>query len=92
MREDDVLLPLFSGYVLLAALKNGLFPTGTLLGGTNPHVSLIATYLQQAARQQSRLLPGAMTFEGGQFRHSRREKRREFSRYEKCPWGLIVFV
>jgi hypothetical protein len=43
-------LALFSAYVLLATLKNELFPTGTLLGGTNPHVSMIGTYLQQAAR------------------------------------------
>jgi hypothetical protein len=43
-------LALVSAFVLLAALKNELFPTGTLLGGTNPHVSMIATYLQQAGR------------------------------------------
>jgi 4-amino-4-deoxy-L-arabinose transferase-like glycosyltransferase len=43
-------LALVSSYVLLALLKNELFPTGTLLGGTNPHVSMITTYLQQAGR------------------------------------------
>ncbi|HKC73005.1 MAG TPA: glycosyltransferase family 39 protein, partial [Chloroflexota bacterium] len=43
-------LALVSAFVLLAALKNELFPTGTLLGGTRPHVSMITTYLQQAGR------------------------------------------
>jgi hypothetical protein len=43
-------LALVSAYMLLAALKNELFPTATLLGGTNPHVSMITTYLLQAKR------------------------------------------
>lgn len=43
-------LAVISIYALLAALKNELFPTGTLLGGTNPHVSMITTYLSQAGR------------------------------------------
>ncbi len=37
-------------YVLMAALNGELFPTGTLLGGTAPHVSLIGTLQYQASR------------------------------------------
>ncbi len=43
-------LALVSTYVLYAALRNELFPTGTLLGGNNPHVSMITTFQQQFAR------------------------------------------
>jgi 4-amino-4-deoxy-L-arabinose transferase-like glycosyltransferase len=43
-------LALGSVFVLVAALKNELFPVGTLLGGSAPHVSLITTLLQQAGR------------------------------------------
>jgi 4-amino-4-deoxy-L-arabinose transferase-like glycosyltransferase len=39
-----------STFVLVAALKNELFPSGTLLGGSNPHVSMLDTYLLQAGR------------------------------------------
>lgn len=39
-----------SGYFLMALLKGELFPTGTWLGGTNPHVSLLGTLLFQADR------------------------------------------
>jgi 4-amino-4-deoxy-L-arabinose transferase-like glycosyltransferase len=39
-----------STFVLLAMLKNELFPSGTLLGGHNPHVSMIETFLSQAGR------------------------------------------
>lgn len=39
-----------SMFVLAAALKNELFPSGTLLGGSNPHVSMIETYFLQAGR------------------------------------------
>lgn len=39
-----------SMFVLVAALKNELFPSGTLLGGSNPHVSMIETYFLQASR------------------------------------------
>jgi hypothetical protein len=39
-----------STWLLLAVLKGELFPTGTVLGGTNEHVSLIGTILAQAAR------------------------------------------
>lgn len=41
---------LVSLFLLLAALKGELFPYGTLLGGSHPHVSLIDTLLSQAAR------------------------------------------
>src|SRR5262249_28390689 len=41
---------LVSLYPLMAVLKNELFPTGTLLGGTAPHVSLLATLQFQALR------------------------------------------
>jgi 4-amino-4-deoxy-L-arabinose transferase-like glycosyltransferase len=37
-------------YILMATLKGELFPTGTLLGGTAPHVSLLATLQFQASR------------------------------------------
>lgn len=37
-------------FVLVAALKNELFPTGTLLGGSTPHVSMLATFASQASR------------------------------------------
>ncbi len=39
-----------SFYVLMATLKGELFPTGTLLGGIAPHVSLLGTLHEQAAR------------------------------------------
>ena len=41
---------MISLYPLLAILKGELFPTGTLLGGTAPHVSLIGELLYQAGR------------------------------------------
>jgi 4-amino-4-deoxy-L-arabinose transferase-like glycosyltransferase len=37
-------------YVLMAILKGELFPTGTLLGGSSPHVSLLGTLQFQMAR------------------------------------------
>ncbi len=37
-------------YVLMAILKGELFPTGTLLGGTASHVSLLGTLQFQASR------------------------------------------
>ena len=37
-------------YLLYAVLKNELFPSGTLLGGAAPHVSLIGTLQYQASR------------------------------------------
>jgi hypothetical protein len=45
-----VTIALVSTYVLYAELKNELFPTGTLLGGNNPHVSMITTFTQQVGR------------------------------------------
>lgn len=42
-------------YPLYAFEKGELFPTGTLLGGTAQHVSLIQTVLQQAARGTTEL-------------------------------------
>jgi 4-amino-4-deoxy-L-arabinose transferase-like glycosyltransferase len=41
-----------SMYILMAILKGELFPEGTLLGGTNPHVSLIYSLLWQSGRQR----------------------------------------
>lgn len=41
---------LVSLYLLFAALKGELFPTGTFLGGTTEHVSLFGTLAWQAAR------------------------------------------
>ncbi len=39
-----------SGYLLFAVLKGELFPSGSFLGGTSPHVSLLGTLAAQAAR------------------------------------------
>src|SRR5207248_5956321 len=44
---------LVSLYVLMATLKGELFPTGTLLGGTHPHVSLLYSLLWQTHRQRA---------------------------------------
>lgn len=41
---------IISIYVLMATLKGELFPAGTLLGGTQPHVSLIGAILGQTGR------------------------------------------
>lgn len=41
---------LVSLYPLMAALKGELFPSGTLLGGSNEHVSLLETLAFQGAR------------------------------------------
>jgi endo-1,4-beta-D-glucanase Y/4-amino-4-deoxy-L-arabinose transferase-like glycosyltransferase len=38
-------------YFLYAALKGELFPTGTLLGGSTPHVSLLGSLAFQSSRQ-----------------------------------------
>lgn len=45
-----VALGIVSIFVLVAFLKNELFPTGTLLGGTAPHVSMLQTFGAQASR------------------------------------------
>lgn len=45
-----VSLVLISLYPLYALLKGELFPSGTFLGGSHPHVSLITTTLQQGGR------------------------------------------
>jgi 4-amino-4-deoxy-L-arabinose transferase-like glycosyltransferase len=45
-----VVTSIISMYVLMAALKGELFPTGTLLGGNNDHVSLLGSVTWQAAR------------------------------------------
>ena len=41
---------LISLYPLMAVLNNELFPTGTLLGGNAPHVSLLGSLLYQGSR------------------------------------------
>lgn len=43
-------LGIVSIFVLVAALKNELFPSGTLLGGSAPHVSMIQTFQSQVSR------------------------------------------
>lgn len=43
-------ITLISVYVLYAVLKGELFPSGTPLGGNNPHVSLIETLTYQMSR------------------------------------------
>jgi Dolichyl-phosphate-mannose-protein mannosyltransferase len=45
-----LVISFLSLYPLMATLKNELFPTGTLLGGTAPHVSLLGTLQYQASR------------------------------------------
>jgi hypothetical protein len=45
-----IVLGMASTWILLALLKGELFAAGGLLGGTAPHVSLLATLLGQAAR------------------------------------------
>ena len=45
-----VLVLVCSTYVLMALLKGELFPAGTPLGGTHPHVSLICSAQWQASR------------------------------------------
>ncbi len=45
-----VAIGVVSTFVLVAVLKNELFPTGTLLGGNAPHVSMIDTFRSQASR------------------------------------------
>ena len=58
-----LLFILVSFYPLMAILKNELFPSGTLLGGNAPHVSLIGTLLYQASRgKDSGLLNGHSAF------------------------------
>ncbi len=41
---------IFSSYLLLAVLKGELFPTGTWLGGTHEHVSLLGSLQYQTGR------------------------------------------
>lgn len=45
-----IVLSIVSTYFLFAILRGELFPTGTLLGGTTPHVSLLGTLEYQASR------------------------------------------
>jgi len=53
-----IVVAIFSGYILLAILKNELFPSnyaamgGLVLGGTNAHVSLLETLSWQAGRNK----------------------------------------
>lgn len=41
---------IFSTYFLMAVLKGELFPTGTWLGGSQPHVSLLGSLQYQSSR------------------------------------------
>ncbi len=45
-----VALAISSTFVLAALLKNEFFPSGTLFGGSNQHVSMLLTFLTQAGR------------------------------------------
>lgn len=60
---------IISIFVLVALLKNEFFPTGTLLGGSAPHVSLLQTFGSQASRggQQGSLAEQWRTWTGGDF-------------------------
>ncbi len=55
-----------SMYVLMAAVKGELFPSGTLLGGTNPHVSLLGSVTFQTGRERD----GGILDPGSQFWHT----------------------
>lgn len=46
-----IVFSLVSLYVLYAALKGELFPSGTFFGGSAPHVSLLETLKYQASRK-----------------------------------------
>jgi oligopeptide/dipeptide ABC transporter ATP-binding protein len=54
-----VVVSLVSLYMLMATIKGELFPTGTLLGGTHPHVSLLSSLQWQTNREKDR---GLMDF------------------------------
>ncbi len=43
-------LSICSTYLLMALLKGEMFPAGTALGGSHPHVSLLCTVMWQAGR------------------------------------------
>ena len=45
-----IVVSIVSLYPLMAILNNELFPSGTILGGTTPHVSLLATLKSNASR------------------------------------------
>ena len=45
-----LIIAILSIYPLMAILKGELFPTGTFLGGSNPHVSLIGSVSYQGSR------------------------------------------
>ncbi len=55
-----------SMYVLMAAVKGELFPRGTLLGGTNPHVSLLDSVMFQTGRARD----GGILDPSSQFWHT----------------------
>lgn len=55
-------LSVISLYPLMAVLKNELFPSGTLLGGIEPHVSLLGSIQLQAARGKD---AGILSFSSG---------------------------
>lgn len=60
---------IISSFVLVALLKNEFFPSGTLLGGSAPHVSMLQTFGSQASRggQQGSLAEQWRTWTGGDF-------------------------
>jgi hypothetical protein len=47
-----IVCSLVSLYVMMAILKGELFPAGTLLGGSGPHVSLLGSATWQASRER----------------------------------------
>ena len=52
-----------SWWILMATLRGELFPAGSALGGTNPHVSLLETLIWQASRGKD----GGLLQAGSQF-------------------------
>lgn len=52
----SIVLIVTSVYFLYAFLKNELFPTGTWLGGTEEHVSLLGTFAHQLSREGGGIL------------------------------------
>jgi 4-amino-4-deoxy-L-arabinose transferase-like glycosyltransferase len=57
-----IFLTIVSYYVLLALLKGEFFPSGTPLGGSHPHASLLASIGQQTARRGGFFLDPQSTF------------------------------
>jgi endo-1,4-beta-D-glucanase Y/4-amino-4-deoxy-L-arabinose transferase-like glycosyltransferase len=58
----SISLSIISLYFLYALVKGELFPTGTLLGGIKPHVSLLDTFHYQVSRKGGFFLSSSSAF------------------------------